>query len=401
MTSSGNYPLTLRVGGKKVVVVGGGHVATRRALALVEADALVTVIAPTISDSLSSSVGRGEVTWIDRPYESGDLEGAWLVQTATAEPAIDTRVALDAEERQIWCLKGGDPDNATAWSPAVARIDDVMVAVSGGGDAGRASALRDGVAAALQSGDLPMRHKTHHPEGFVALVGGGPGDPGLLTTRGRRLLAQADVVVIDRLAPHGILQELAEDVEVIDVGKMPDHHPIPQHEINDLLIDRAHKGNVVVRLKGGDPYVFGRGGEELIACEEAGIRVEVVPGVTSAIAVAASAGIPVTHRGISRGFTVLTAHDDIGTAPKVDAHTIVLLMGVSRLRATCSELIARGNDVSTPVAIVENGCMPDQHVTVGTLETIADRAEESGVRPPAVTIIGRVVTLSPAWSATD
>ncbi|MEO6473203.1 MAG: uroporphyrinogen-III C-methyltransferase [Aeromicrobium sp.] len=401
MSAGGNFPLTLRVAGKKVVVVGGGHVATRRALAFVEAGALVTVISPIVSDSLRSSITRGEITWLERNYDAADLDGAWLVQSATANPEIDTQVALDAENRQIWCLKGGDPENATAWSPAVARIDDVMVAVSGGGDAGRASALRDGVAAALQSGDLPMRHRTHHPDGFVALVGGGPGDPGLLTTRGRRLLAEADVVIIDRLAPHGVLQELADDVEVIDVGKMPDHHPIPQDEINKLLIDRAQKGNVVVRLKGGDPYVFGRGGEELIACEEAGVRVEVVPGVTSAIAVAASAGIPVTHRGISRGFTVLTAHDDIGSAPRTKAHTIVLLMGVSRLRATCTELVERGNEASTPVAIIENGCMPDQRVTVGTLETIADLAEEVGVKPPAVTVIGGVVTLSPAWPATN
>lgn len=245
-----------------------------------------------------------------------------------------------------------------------------------------------------------MRHKTHHPVGFVALVGGGPGDPGLLTTRGRRLLAEADVVIIDRLAPHGVLQELAEDVEVIDVGKMPDHHPIPQDEINELLIDRARQGKVVVRLKGGDPYVFGRGGEELIACQAAGVHVEVVPGVSSAIAVAAAAGIPVTHRGISRGFTVLTAHDDIVNVPQSAAHTIVLLMGVSRLRTTCIALMTAGNDPETPVAIVESGCTPDQRVTVGTLTTIADRADAIGAQPPAVTIIGGVVTLSPAWQAT-
>lgn len=400
MSAGGNFPLTLRVAGRKVVVVGGGHVATRRALSLVEAEALVTLISPIISESLNSAVSRGDINWLQRTYERGDLDGAWLVQTATASPDIDEQVAADAEAGQIWCLKGGDPENATAWSPAVARIDDVMVAVSGGGDAGRASALRDGVAAALQAGDLPMRHKTHHPEGFVALVGGGPGDPGLLTTRGRRLLAEADVVIIDRLAPHGVLQELAEDVEVIDVGKMPDHHPIPQNEINDLLVERAKKGKVVVRLKGGDPYVFGRGGEELIACREAGVHVEVVPGVTSAIAVAAAAGIPVTHRGISRGFTVLTAHDDIVNVPQSAAHTIVLLMGVGRLRTTCIALVASGNDPETPVAIVENGCTPDQRVTVGTLTTIADRAEAIGTRPPAVTIIGAVVTLSPAWQAT-
>lgn len=400
MTTGGNFPLTLRVAGRRVVVVGGGHVATRRALSLVAAGAKVTVISPIISDSLKSAVGRGDVNWLQRVYQPGDLDGAWLAQTATATPEIDERVAADAEDRQIWCLKGGDPDNATAWFPAVARIDDVMIAVSGGGDAGRAAALRDGVAAALQSGDLPLRHKTHHPQGFVALVGGGPGDPGLLTTRGRRLLAEADVVIIDRLAPHGVLQELAEDVEVIDVGKMPDHHPIPQSQINDLLIDRAKQGKVVVRLKGGDPFVFGRGGEELIACRDAGVHVEVVPGVTSAIAVAAAAGIPVTHRGISRGFTVLTAHDDIATIPPSAAHTIVLLMGVSRLRSTCQTLVDAGNDPQTPVAVVESGCTPEQRVTVGTLATIADRAGEIGAKPPAVTIIGDVVTLSPAWQAT-
>jgi len=400
MKVGGNFPLTLRVAGRKVVVIGGGHVATRRTLSLVDANARVTVISPLISDSLHSAVGRGEVTWLQRGYERGDLDGAWLVQTATASAEVDEQVAIDADARQIWCLKGGDPENATAWSPAVARIDDVMVAVSGGGDAGRASALRDGVAAALQSGDLPMRHKTHQPEGFVALVGGGPGDPGLLTTRGRRLLAEADVVIIDRLAPHGVLQELAEDVEVIDVGKMPDHHPIPQDAINDLLVDRARKGKVVVRLKGGDPYVFGRGGEELIACQEAGVHVEIVPGVTSAIAVAAAAGIPVTHRGVSRGFTVLTAHDDIANIPQTNAHTIVLLMGVRRLRASCAALVEGGNDPETPVAIVESGCTPDQRVTIGTLTNIADRAEEIGAKPPAVTIIGGVVRLSPAWQAT-
>ncbi|MFC5678655.1 uroporphyrinogen-III C-methyltransferase [Aeromicrobium endophyticum] len=397
MTAGGNLPLTLRVGGRKVVVVGGGHVATRRTLSLVQAGAEVTVVSPAVSDSLASSIGRGDVQWIRRTYAPGDLKGAWLVQTATDSP-VDDFVAADAEASQIWCLKGGDPENATAWAPAVAQVDDVMVAVSGGGDAGRATALRDGVAAALQAGELPMRHRTHHPDGFVALVGGGPGDPGLLTTRGRRLLAEADVVVVDRLAPHALLAELDADVEVIDVGKMPDHHPIPQHEINALLVDRAQQGKVVVRLKGGDPYVFGRGGEELIACREAGIPVEVVPGVTSAISVAASAGIPVTHRGVSRGFTVVTGHEDIGQVPHTGAHTLVMLMGVKRLAQTCAELIASGHGPHTPAAIVERGCTPTQRVTVATLSTLAGAAVAAGAESPAITIIGDVVTLSPAWA---
>jgi uroporphyrin-III C-methyltransferase/precorrin-2 dehydrogenase/sirohydrochlorin ferrochelatase len=396
--SGGSFPLTLRIAGRRVVVVGGGHVATRRTLSLLDAGADLVVISPAVSTSLASSIGRGDVEWIPRVYRKGDLEGAWLVQTATGDPDVDGRVADDAEAQSTWCLKGGDPDHATAWVPAVARIDDVTVAISGGGDAGRATSLRDGVAAALQSGDLPLRHRTHHPEGFVALVGGGPGDPGLLTTRGRRLLAEADVVVIDRLAPHGVLSELAPDVEVIDVGKMPDHHPIPQDEINAILIDRAKQGKIVVRLKGGDPYVFGRGGEELIACHEAGIPVEVVPGVTSAIAVAAAAGIPVTHRGIARGFSVVTGHVELTDLPHDGAHTLVLLMGVRRLREAAEQLMKAGHDPLTPVAVVENGYTPDQRVTVGTLETIADRADEVDVQSPAVTIIGDVVTLSPTWA---
>ena len=315
MNTAGSFPLTLRIAGRKVVVVGGGHVATRRTHALVEAGANLTVISPTLTARLTELAEQGRISWEQRTYEDGDLDGAWLVQTATADAVTDDRVAADAEARAIWCLKGGDPDAATAWTPAVARVDDVLIAVSGGGDAGRASSLRDGVAAALQAGELPLRHRTHHPEGFVALVGGGPGDSGLLTVRGRRLLAEADVVVVDRLAPTAYLAELAPDVEVIDVGKMPDHHPIPQDEINRILIDHARQGRIVVRLKGRDLYVFGRGGKERQACEDAGVSVEIVPGVTSAVAVPAAARIPVTHRGLARGFSVLTGHESIGDRP--------------------------------------------------------------------------------------
>lgn len=386
-------PLTLHIAGRLVVVVGGGHVATRRALALAEAGADVRVVSPEVSDSLASAIGRGTIAWIERPYRPGDLDGAWLVQTATDVPAVDDRVAADAEAARIFCLKGGDPQHATAWVPAVARVDDVTVAISGGGDAGRAVALRDAVATALQTGDLPLRHRTH-ARGLVALVGGGPGDPGLLTARGRRLLAEADVVVIDRLAPHSVLAELAPDVEVIDVGKQPDHHPIPQAEINALLVDRARAGKVVVRLKGGDPYVFGRGGEEVLACREAGVEVEVVPGVTSAIAVVAAAGIPVTHRGVADGFSVVTGHESVGELPRRASHTLVLLMGVKRLGQTADELMAAGHDPATPAAVIERGFAPDQRTTVGSLATIADLAAAVEARSPAVTVIGDVVALA-------
>lgn len=391
-------PLTLRPEGRRVLVVGGGTVATRRVHALLTANADVLVVAPQVSARIRELATQGRLTWHERTYRTGDLDGAWLVQTAT-DSAVDDQVSADAVHARVWCLKGGDPDRATAWMPAVASVDDVHVAVSGGGDARRASVLRDAVAAALQSGDLPLRHRTHHPEGSVALVGGGPGDVDLLTTRGRRLLAEADVVVVDRLAPLDALTELAPDVEVVDVGKLPDHHPVPQDEINRIIVDRALAGKLVVRLKGGDPYVLGRGGEERQACEEAGVPVEVVPGVTSAIAVPAAAGIPVTHRGVATGFSVVTAHDAVGDLPTSSRHTIVLLMGVRRLATTAQELVASGHDSGTPVAVVERGFSPDQRVTVGTLATIAGRCVEVGVGSPAVTVVGEVVRLCPAWTS--
>ncbi len=399
-----SYPLTMRVAGRRALVVGGGQVASRRALGLLDAGADVVVVAPAVGDELGRAVADGRVTWHRRTFMPGDLDGAWLVFTATGVPAVDDAVSEAAEARQLWCGKGGDPERATVWVPAVTSVDDVLIAVNAGGDPRRAARIRDGVAVALESGELPVRRQRRaDPSGLVtgrvALVGGGPGDPGLLTTRGRRLLAEADVVVVDRLAPRGLLAGLDEEVVVVDVGKNPDHHPVPQEEINTLLVQHARAGRRVVRLKGGDPYVFGRGGEELIACRDAGVPVEVVPGVTSAISVPAAAGIPLTHRGVSRGFTVLTAHEDIAAVRPDEAHTLVLLMGVTRLRETCASLLEGGHLAGTPVAIVEDGYGPRQRVTVGTLETIAERAAAVGVRPPAVTVVGEVVRLSPAWGA--
>ncbi|MNW58755.1 Uroporphyrinogen-III C-methyltransferase [compost metagenome] len=206
-------------------------------------------------------------------------------------------------------------------------------------------------------------------------------------------------MVTDRLGPRALLDELGDDVVIVDVGKTPGFHPVPQDEINALLVEHALAGRRVVRLKGGDPYVFGRGGEEIIACEEHGIPVEVVPGVTSAVSVPAAVGIPVTHRGWSRGFTVLTGHEDIGKVPAAADHTVILLMGVSRLRDSAAALVASGRSPRTPVAVVEDGYGPRQRSTVGTLETIADVAAAAGVRAPAVTVIGDVVRVSPAWRA--
>jgi len=416
--ADGRLPLSLRVAGRCVVVVGGGPVAARSASGLLDAGADVVVVAPEPGEDLLALLGTDEASTgaaggsvvggralrlERRAYRAGDLGEAWLVVTATGVPAVDAAVGAEAERRRVWCLDRGDASRATAWTPAVARVDDVVVAVSAGRDPRRAGRLRDGVAAALQAGDLPLRRSRPRAQGRVALVGGGPGDEGLLTARGRRLLAEADVVVVDRLGPRSVLSELGEDVLVVDVGKTPGNHPVPQERINELLVEHGLAGRAVVRLKGGDPYVFGRGGEELAACRAAGLEVEVVPGVTSAVSVPAAAGIPVTHRGVARGFTVLTGHEDLAATPAllagvpVEAHTVVLLMGVSALAASARALVATGRPSTTPVAVVEDGYGPRQRTTLGTLETIADLAAERGVRPPAVVVVGDVVRLAPGW----
>lgn len=388
------YPLTLDVAGRKVLVVGGGPVAARRMSSLVEAGADVTVVAPFACEEVAELAAVGRVTWLPREYRTGDIAGAWLVQAVTGDRHVDAAVAADAEADRVWCVKASDASSSAAWTPAVAEVDDVKVAVGGGGDPGRAVRVRNAVQTALETGDVPLR-RTRPGTGSVALVGGGPGDPGLVTTRGRRLLARADVVVTDRLAPTGLLDDLDPDVMVIDVGKTPGHHPVPQDEINRLLVEHAQAGRHVVRFKGGDPYLLGRGGEESAYCRAAGIAVEVVPGVTSAVAVPAAAGIPVTHRGLAKQFTVVSGHEGLDwTSLAAVEGTLVLLMGVSRLADTAAHLIAHGKDAATPVAVIEDGFGPNQRTTIGTLETIAGLAAERGVRPPAVIVIGDVVTLA-------
>ncbi|MRX43664.1 uroporphyrinogen-III C-methyltransferase [Agromyces kandeliae] len=236
--------------------------------------------------------------------------------------------------------------------------------------------------------------------GHVALVGAGPGDPGLLTLRGLRALEAADVVVADRLGARTVLDGLAAEgvelaAEVVDVGKLPGHHAVPQDAINELLVTLARGGKRVVRLKGGDPYVFGRGGEELAYCRERGVDVVVVPGITSAVSVPAIAGIPLTHRGLATTFTVVTGHDQIQALGGARDHTVVLLMGVGTL-ANSAITLARGErGAECPVAIVEDGYGPRQRVTIGTLGTIAHQAAVRGVRSPAVVVVGDVVRLSP------
>ncbi|MET4158996.1 uroporphyrinogen-III C-methyltransferase [Agromyces sp. PvR057] len=236
--------------------------------------------------------------------------------------------------------------------------------------------------------------------GRVTLVGAGPGDAGLLTIRGLRALEAADVIVADRLGARSVLDGLAAEgvlltPEVVDVGKLPGHHAVPQDAINALLVSLARDGKQVVRLKGGDPFIFGRGGEELAFCQEAGIAVEVVPGITSAISVPAIAGIPLTHRGLATTFTVVTGHDQIQSLGGGRDHTVVLLMGVGTLANSAITLSRGERGGECPVAIIEDGYGSGQRVTVGTLDTIALQAARRGIRSPAVVVVGDVVTLSP------
>jgi uroporphyrin-III C-methyltransferase / precorrin-2 dehydrogenase / sirohydrochlorin ferrochelatase len=236
----------------------------------------------------------------------------------------------------------------------------------------------------------------------VVLVGGGPGDPGLLTLRGYRELLAADVVVVDRLAPTALLDELSDDIEVVDVGKDPRGHAASQDAINALLVERAAAGKTVVRLKGGDPFVLGRGSEEVAACLAAGVTVDVVPGVTSATAAATLAGVPLTERGTAQEFTVVSGHVPPGDPrSSVDwqrlgagESTLVLLMAVANLRPIAAAVLAAGRDATTAAVIVANASLPDQRVVRTSLGSLADDAERERIEPPAVVIIGAVAASS-------
>jgi uroporphyrin-III C-methyltransferase/precorrin-2 dehydrogenase/sirohydrochlorin ferrochelatase len=390
------YPLALRLDGRRVLVVGGGAVATRRMPALLAAGARVEVVSPELTPALHAFAGSGRITWTERRFQPSDVDGAWLVQVAVDDPEAAMLVSAAAEERRVFCVRADDREAATAWTPAVTRHGEITVAVTDSGDRRRAMAVRDLVAGALEAGPRSGPRLTG-----VALVGSGPGDPELITVKGRRLLAAADVVVADRLVPGMLLGELRADVEFVDAAKIPYGPSAAQEEINRILVDRALAGKFVVRLKGGDPYVFGRGGEEALACADAGVPVLVVPGVTSSIAAPALAGIPVTHRGVAHEFTVVSGHvPPDSPASLVDwsalarmRGTLVVLMGLKNLPEIAKRLIAEGRSPDTPAALVQEGTTDGQRVVRSTLGAVAGDAAAAGIRPPAVVVIGDVVKI--------
>ena len=406
-------PVGLRVRGRRVVVVGGGPVGLRRVTALLDAEADVVLVSPEAQTALADLADRGRLEWHRREYAAGDLAGAWLAIACTADPGVNAAVLAEADAARVWCFRADDASAASAWMPATGRTGPATVAVHADRDPRQAASLRDAavgaVADALRGGTAPRSRPGAQPRGRVVLVGGGPGDPGLLTVRGAERLAAADVVVVDRLAPLAVLDGLRPDVEIIDVGKIPRGRFTPQEQIDALLVEHALAGRTVVRLKGGDPFVFGRGREEVDACLAAGVAVEVVPGVSSAIAVPGLVGVPATHRGLSQGFTVVSGH----AAPadprsQVDwpalarsGTTLILLMAVDTLPAIAEALLAGGLAARTPVCCIQDGGLPGQRVLAATLADVAEIAAAQDLRPPAVIVIGEVAAFATSGALAD
>ena len=399
------YLLGLRLNGRRVVVVGGGAVATRRVPSLLDAGADVAVVSPHVTASLEDLAGAGRIRWEERVYQDGDCAGAWLVCACTDDPGVNAAVAAAAERQQTWCVRADDAQASAAWTPALGRADDVRVGVLSG-DPRHSAAIRDAIIAGLRSGQLSARHGRGRRAG-VAIIGGGPGDPGLITVRGRQLLAEADVVLTDRLAPRSILDELPADVEIIDASKIPYGRAMAQEHINATLIDRARAGRFVARLKGGDPFVFGRGAEEVLACLQAGVPVTVVPGITSAVGVPTSAWVPVTHRGVAQEFHVVSVHvppgDDRSTVDwamlGASSGTLVLMMAVERIGAVAAELLGHGRSADTPVSVIADGTMPTQRTINSTLEQVESAVRREGIRPPAIIVVGDVVGIAAEMTA--
>jgi uroporphyrin-III C-methyltransferase len=412
----------LTVEGRRCLVVGGGKIAARKVDGLVAAGADVTVIAPSVDPSISAL----PVTVEQRPYRPGDASAGFrLVITATDDPDVNAQVYADAEAAGIWVNSADDPEHCSFTLPAIHRDGDVTVAIGTGGQSPAFAAwLRDRVRESLPAGlsdvvgQLAAERRAVQEagesteardwrprieelaagssgRGTVHLVGAGPGDPELLTLRAARLLAMADVVVHDALADSEVLALVPARVERIDVGKRPGR-PVPQELINDLLVQLSARHRCVVRLKGGDPFLFGRGGEEALALQAAGVPFEVVPGITSAIAAPAAAGVPVTQRGVSASVTIVTGHRREGDEDETDwtalarvGGTIVVLMGVSERAAIARKLIGGGLSLDTPVVAVRFGTRPEQEVARTTLGALGDTPIEA----PAAIVIGAVAGL--------
>ncbi|UFN45319.1 uroporphyrinogen-III C-methyltransferase [Nocardioides okcheonensis] len=393
------YLAGLVLEGRKVVVVGGGHVAQRRVPSFLATGALVTVVSPEVTPAIEGL--SGELTLVLREFVETDVDGAWYVVAATDDPEVNSRVVAAAEARHTFCVRADDARGGSAWTPAVGHHGSVTVGVLGNREPRKSAALRDDIVTALRDGDLSATDAHDRTPGVV-LVGGGPGEPELATVAARHALASADVVVADRLAPRELLDGLGPHVELVDVAKLPRGRSATQERINEVIVDRARAGKRVVRFKGGDSFVFGRGYEEVLACLEADVPVTVVPGLTSAIAVPARVGIPVTHRGVAHEFTVVSGHLPPGHPDSLVAWdavarmrgTVVLLMAVDNAPAIADALVSGGRPATTPVAVVVDGTMPTERTVLSTLGDLAGDLVAHEVVPPAIIVVGDVVAVA-------
>ncbi|HDX8645656.1 MULTISPECIES: siroheme synthase CysG [Aeromonas] len=450
-------PIFCRLDNKPVLLVGGGEVAQRKARLLLDAGAQLTVVAPELDPELAELAANGSIEWLAGEFAPAQLAGKWLVVAATDRREVNALVYQSANQARIFANVVDDPKRSSFIMPSIIDRSPLMVAISSGGKApvlarllrekleamlpqhlgavaAFAGSLRDRVKArfatmgerrrfwerllgadrlgqALARGDRASAHQLadnlfadeSQTGGEVVLVGAGPGDPGLLTLHALRQMQQADVVVYDRLVSDEVMALVRRDAKRIFVGKQAGNHCVPQEGINQLLLEEAKKGQRVVRLKGGDPFIFGRGGEELETLVGTGVGFQVVPGITAASGCAAYAGIPLTHRDHAQSVRFVTAHGKGGARDldwpllAKDKQTLVFYMGLSSCATIREQLLAHGKGGDTPVALIERGTQPSQRVIRGTLDQLPELA--IGVESPALIMVGSVVTLadSLAW----
>lgn len=436
------------------LLIGGGSIATRKARLLAKAGAKLIVVAPYISDEMQAMATASGGECFFRHYESTDLDEGVVIICATDDPETNQRVSKEAQARKLPVNVVDSPDLCSIITPAIVDRSPLMIAITSGGDAPvlarqmrakleimfpsaygslatLASKFRHRVKATVTSEPKRLRFWETVFNGIVAekafagkmdeaeqaieaqlsddanaelsgevyLVGGGPGDPDLLTFKALRLMQQADVVLYDRLVSEPVMNLVRRDADRIYVGKRTSDHAVPQKEINQMLVDLAKEGKRVLRLKGGDPFIFGRGGEEIELLAENNVPFQVVPGITAASGCAAYSGIPLTHRDYAQSVRFITGHTkegnvDLPWESLMDANqTLVFYMGLVNLNPICTQLLARGRDPETPAALIEKGTTPEQRVIIGTLNTLPSLIEGQAVHAPTLLIIGGVVSL--------
>jgi len=450
-----HLPIFFQIKNKLCLVVGGGSIAARKVSLLLKAQAEVTVVSPELCHELKLLQEEGKIQHVAREFEDMDLENCVAVIAATDAPRVNERVSQLAQQLRVPVNVIDKPELGSFIMPSIIDRSPVMIAVSTGGSspvlarlirtrlegsipaayghlAQLVESFRDKVKAAFPNvksrrnfwerileGTVAELVFTGHGDdarkllqkaideqsevpdipGEVFLVGAGPGDPDLLTFRALRLMQQADVVVYDRLVSPAIMDLVRRDAEVIYVGKERDKHTMQQENINQLLVRLAKEGKRVLRLKGGDPFIFGRGGEEIELLAQQGIPFQVVPGITAANGCSSYAGIPLTHRDYAQSCVFVTGHLKDGTVDlnwKALAHpnqTVVFYMGLHGAPTLCKEMIAHGLPASTPVALVEQGTTPQQRVLIATLDTLLDVIKNEDIKPPTLIIVGEVVSL--------